>query len=39
MANSIAAQMCLRPYIKQIWESPTTEDKNLHLHLRSFQLI
>ena len=30
--------MCLRHYIKLIWESPTTEDKNLHCHLRSFHL-
>ena len=28
--------MCLRHYIKLIWESPTTEDKNFHRHLRSF---
>ena len=28
--------MCLQHYIKLIWESPTTEDKNLHRHLRSF---
>ena len=35
-ANCIAAKTCLRPYIKLIWESPTTQDKNLHLHKRSF---
>ena len=35
--NSIAAQMRLRYYIrKPIWESPTTEEKNFHRHLRSF---
>ena len=28
--------MCLGHYIKLIWESPTTEDKNLHRHLHSF---
>ena len=33
--KDIAAKMCLRHYIKLIWESPTTEDKNLHRHLRS----
>ena len=38
-ANSTAAQICLRHYIKLIWESTTTEDKNLHRHLRSFQFI
>ena len=27
--------MCLQHYIQLIWESPTTEDKNLHRHLRS----
>ena len=27
----------LRHYIKLIWESQTTEDKNLHRHLRSFK--
>ena len=35
-ANCIAAERCLRHYLKLICESPTKEDTNSHRHGRSF---